>query len=147
MSRSRSHTFDTLLYRAALRLCPSPFRRAYADEMTRDFAAAHDEAATGRVGGLCQLWTVMGVDLVRTIIVQWSRTGLPVIALISVTVALVFAEGLATLARHATFEVPTDTPQAEIIGVMILATTSVFLIAMTIVLTLWVGRPFRRRCG
>jgi hypothetical protein len=144
MPRSPSRAFDTCLYRTALWLCPSAFRRAYADEMVRDFAEAHDEASTGRAGGLWSLRLVMAVDVVRTVLVQWARTGLPLIAVISLTLALVLAEGVATLARRAAFEIPADTMHAEMIGVVLLATTAVFIIAMTIVLTLWAAGPTRR---
>jgi len=85
------------------------------------------------------------VDIVRTIVVQWSRSGVPVIAVISLTLALTLAEAAARVARHARFKIPTNTMDAEIIGVLILTTTSVFVIAMTIVLTPWVARPAYRR--
>jgi hypothetical protein len=112
--------------------------------MVRDFTEAHDEASTGRAGGLWSLRLVMAIDVVRTVLVQWARTGLPLVAVISLTLALVLAGGVATLARRAAFEIPADTMHAEMIGVVLLATTSVFIIAMTIVLTLWAARPAGR---
>ena len=39
---------------------------------------------------------------------------------------------------------PANPADAEVLGVLLLAVTSVVLIAMTIVLTLWVNRPRRR---
>ena len=144
MPSTHSRALDTFLYRAALSLCPSSFRGAYAEEMLRDFVEAREEASTGRGAGLWQLRLMMALDVLRTVLVQWSRTGLPVIALISLTLALVLAEGAATLARQATFGIPADTVEDEILGVVLLATTSVMLIAMTILLTLWVARSIRR---
>jgi hypothetical protein len=145
MFRRALRAFDIFLYRVALWLCPSTFRRVYADEMVRDFAEAHDEASSSRTGAVWRLRLVMAVDIVRTIVVQWSRTGVPVIAVISLTLALTLAEAAARVARHARFKIPTNTMDAEIIGVLILTTTSVFVIAMTIVLTPWVARPAYRR--
>jgi hypothetical protein len=135
--------FDTVLYRSALWLCPSSFRGAYADEMVCDFAQAREEASAAG-GGLWQLRLVMAVDVLRTVLVQWTRTGLPAIALISVTIALALAEGAATLARQATFGIPADAVDDEILAVVLVATTTVMLIAMTILLTLWVARSLRR---
>ena len=136
---------DARVYRAALRLCPTAFRREYADEMTRDFADARDEAAGAGGRAVWRLRLLMAFDLARTAAVQWTRTGWPVIALTSVACALVVAEGMASVARRAVFDIPADTEQAELMGLVLLAATSVCLIAMTIVLTLWVGRSTRRR--
>jgi hypothetical protein len=143
MSPGASRSPDTRVYRAVLWLCPSGFRREFADEMVRDFDDAHSEVTSMGARDMWRLRLVMAVDLVRTASVQWARTGLPVIAVLSLTVALALAEGLATVARHATFEIPVDGTHAEAIGVLLLATISVFLIAMTMVLTLWVWRPVR----
>jgi hypothetical protein len=144
MSLPPLRSLDSGLYRAALWLCPSGFRREYADEMSRDFDEARDEASTRGAGGLWWLRLVMTVDLVRTAVVQWARSGLPVIAVISVVAALALAEGLATLARYATFQTPSDPAHGEMMGIVLVATTSVFLIATTIALTLWAVRPIRR---
>jgi hypothetical protein len=148
MATGDSRSLDARLYRAALRLCPPGFRRDYADEMVADFNQAHDEASSTGNHAVWRFRLLMAVDLARTFSVQWSRTGLPLIALVSLVVPLTLVEGLATLARHATFDIPADTAHAEIIGIMLLTVTAVCLIAMTIVLTLWVWRPIRRgrRC-
>ena len=144
MSRSPSRAFDTCVYRTALWLCPGAFRREYADDMVRDFTEAHDEASTGRAGGLWSLRLVMAVDVARTVLVQWARTGLPLIAVISLTLALLLAGGVATLARRAAFDIPPETLHAETIGALVLATLAVFVIAMTIVTTIWATRLTRR---
>jgi hypothetical protein len=132
------------MYRAALWLCPAGFRHEYAQEMARDFQEAHDEAATRGGSRLWWLRLAMAIDLARTVAVQWARTGLPAISVVSLIAALSLAEALATVARHATFEIPSDPMHAEMMGIVLLATTSVFLIAMTIVLTLWATGPARR---
>ena len=140
-------SLDGRLYRAALSLCPAGFRREHGDEMVRDFDEARGEAAADGGRALWILRLLMAVDLVRTLGIQWFRTGFPAIALASILVTLALAEGLASLAlraRFAPFQMPADPVDAEILGVLLLAVMSVMLIAMTIVLTQFVNRPRRR---
>jgi len=144
MSPSITTSLDARLYRAALWLCPASFRDEYADEMLADFREAHGEASMQGDRAVWKLRLLMALDLARTFGVQWARTGWPVIALLSVIVGLGLAEGAATLARHARFELPTDPAYAETIGVLLLATISVFVIAIVIVIVPWVMRPIRR---
>ena len=116
--------------------------------MVRDFDEARGEAAADGDGALWILRLLMAVDLVRTFGIQWVRSGLPAIGLASIVVTLALAEGLATLAiraRFAPFQMPADparcrdprpsAPRGQ---------CPVMLIAMTIVISLWVGRPRRR---
>lgn len=145
MSASAMRSLDGRLYRAALSLCPAGFRREHGDEMARDFDDALGEAAAAGDRGLWILRCVMAIDLVRTFGIQWLRTGIPAIGLASILVTLTLAEGLATVARRATIQIPASPAHAEILGVLLLAVTSVLLIAMTIFVSLWVSRPGRRR--
>lgn len=112
--------------------------------MLLDFVEAHREAAANGDAALWVLRFAMAVDLVRTVAIQWLRTGFPLIGLASVLITLALAEGIATVARYATIYVPADAAQEEVLGVLFLAVVSVLLIAMTIVLTQWVNRPRRR---
>jgi hypothetical protein len=139
------HPLDVHLYRACLRACPPAFLREYGDEMIRDFVDARDEAAAEGRHALWRLRLLMALDLLRTIGTQWTRTGWPVIGLVSVMAALSVAAGLAAVARRATFVIPGDAVHSEALGLLLLATISVFLIAVTIALTLWTARPVRRR--
>jgi hypothetical protein len=113
--------------------------------MIRDFGEAREEASAAGGRALWRLRLLMSVDLLRTVGTQWTRTGWPVIGLVSLTAALTLAGALATLGRHTAFVIPPEVANAETIGVLLLATISVFLIAMTIALTLWAARPVRRR--
>jgi hypothetical protein len=88
---------------------------------------------------------LIAIDLVRTLAVQWVRTGIPVIALASTIVPLAIAEALATVARRTTVRIPRGLEDEEIVTVLFLAVISVVLIAMTIIVTLWVGRLTRPR--
>jgi hypothetical protein len=140
-----AHTADVHLYRACLRACPPAFLREYGDQMIRDFTEARDEAADAGRRALWRLRLLMALDLLRTVGTQWTRNGWPAIGLVSVMVPLILAAGLASVARHTTFVIPRDAVDDEMIGVLLLATVSVWLIAMTIALTLWAARPVRRR--
>jgi hypothetical protein len=139
------HPIDVRLYRACLRACPPAFLREYGDDMTRDFGDARDEAAARGRHALWALRLLMTLDLLRTIGTQWTRTGWPVIGLVSVMAALSMAAGLAAVARRATFVIPGDVVHAEALGLLLLATISVLLVATTIALTLWAAKPVRRR--
>jgi hypothetical protein len=113
--------------------------------MVRDFGEAREEAAAAGGRALWRLRLLMALDLLRTVGTQWTRNGWPVIGLVSLVAPLTLAAGLAAVARHAAFVIPRDAVHAEMIGVLLLATVSVFLIALTIALTLWAARPVRRR--
>lgn len=134
-------------YRLALWLCPPGFRREHGDEMSRDFDEARGEAAGHGRGRLWSLRLLMAIDLVRTLAVQWLRTGLPFLALALILIPLhvVAAAMLAGLARLATIAMPAGVAQAETMGVLLLAITVVMLIAITITLNLWVSRLNARR--
>lgn len=139
------HSLESRLYRAALSLYPAGFRRDHADEMARDFDEARHEAAADDGRAVWFLRFVIAIDLVRTLAAQWVRTGLPVFAFASIIVTLAIAELLATLARRATARIPHGLEDEEIVTVLFLAVIAVVLIAMTIVLSLWVGRLTRPR--
>ena len=113
--------------------------------MARDFDEALQEAAAEGDRALWMLRCLMALDLVATLAVQWVRTGLPAIALASMVVPLAIAESLATVARHATVRIPDGLEDEETLAVLFLAVISVVVIAMTIVLSLWVGRLTRLR--
>jgi hypothetical protein len=136
-------SFDARLYRAALRLCPSEFRRDHGDEMACDFDEARCEVASTGAKAVWTLRFAMGVDLARTLVVQWVRTGLPVIACVALGCSLLVIVGLASAVRHLTFRLPTEGVDAESIGVVLLAAVVVMVIVVTIVFNLWVHRPRR----
>ncbi len=111
-------SFEARLYRAALRLCPPEFRREHGDEMAADFDEALGElSSTGRTRRLWTLRWAMGVDVGRTIVVQWLRTGLPVIGVIAVCTTLLLAAGVASAARRLTMRIRADATASDIVGV------------------------------
>lgn len=141
MSSASTTSLDRRLYRAALSLCPAAFRRDHGDEMARDFDDARKDADSDRA-----LWLfrgLMAIDLARTMAVQWARTGLPVIAAASVMLSLAIAEGIAAVARSASVPMPNGIEHEDTLVILFMAVISIVLIAMTILLSLWVGRLTR----
>jgi len=146
-----AHLLDRRLYRAALALCPASFQREYAAQMVEDFAEALGEASTAR--DRTAVWRLRGeygFDLVRTFGVQWVRSGLPLVGLAALAITFTLVEVLANfVVKRSTFVLPADLANADLIGLLILATVSVFIVASTICITLWAApsmrRPSRRR--
>jgi hypothetical protein len=135
---------ESRVYRAALSLCPAGFRRDHGDEMARDFDEARREAADSTAA----IWMVracMSIDFVRTFAVQWVRTKVPVIAAVSIVLALAIAEVLAAIARRASVRMPVGIEHDDAVVVLFMAEILVVLIAMTILISLWVGRLTRPR--
>ena len=133
--------FEGRLYRVALTLLPGAFRREHGAEMARDFDEARQEADSTRA-----LWLLragISIDLVRTVAVQWIRTGLPLVAIASILFSLALAEGLAALARRASVRMPDGLEHEDAVVVLFMAEILVVLIAMTIFISLWVGRLMR----
>jgi hypothetical protein len=137
-------SFESRLYRAALSLCPPGFRRDHGDEMARDFDEARQEAAD-RTAAIWMVRACMSIDLLRTFAVQWIRTKLPLIAAASILIALAIAEALATIARLASVQMPDGIENEDAVVVLFMAEITVVLIAMTILISLWVGRLTRLR--
>ena len=146
-----THALDCRLYRAGLALCPAAFQREYGAQMVEDFAEALGEVstATDRIA-IWRLRAEYGFDLFRTFGVQWLRSGLPLVGLAALVITLTLVETLANfVVKRSTFVLPADLANADLIGLLILATVSVFIVASTICITLWaapsVGRSSRRR--
>ena len=141
-----AESLDCRLYRAGLALCPASFQREHAAEMAEDFVEALDEASRARDrAALWRLRAEYGVDLVRTVGVQWTRSGAPLICLAALLVSLTLIEALASfVVKRSTFTLPADLADADLIGLLILATVSVFIVASTICITWWASRPIRR---
>jgi hypothetical protein len=136
---------EARLYRAALRLCPPEFRREHGDEMASDFDQARGEVSAGGAPALWTLRAVMGVDLGRTIVVQWWRTGLPVIGIVAGGCSLLLAAGVASVARRVTMRIRADVETPEMVGLVLLIAVAVMVIVTTIVFNLCLYRP--RRIG
>jgi hypothetical protein len=143
MAGAQAVSFEARLYRAALHLCPGEFRRDHGDEMACDFDEARGEAAASGAGGRWVLRLLMGVDLARTIVVQWLRTGLPAIGCVALLCPLVVGAGIASAVRRLTFRFPAGGVEAEGVGLVLLAVVALMVVVVTIVFNLWVHRPRR----
>lgn len=141
MPSTSLHSFEGRLYQAALSLLPGAFRREHGAEMARDF----DEARQGAdsTGECWLLRACISIDLVRTLAVQWVRTGLPVIAVASILLSLALAEGLAAIARRTSVRMPDGLEHEDTVVLLFMAQISVVLIVLTILVSLWVGRLMR----
>jgi hypothetical protein len=142
---------DAKLYQAALYLYPPSFRREFGLEMMRDFEEARQEVcAGGPPRGLWALRATMSRDLARSVVLQWIRTGLPMIALLSMTATLGAFAGLARLWNGASIDIP-ETSNSDLLGLELLAAVVLLIIVATIVFTSWFARerarllPRRRR--
>jgi hypothetical protein len=141
MPSSLLSSLEGRLYRAALTLLPATFRSEHGAEMARDFDEARQEA-----DGASAFWLLragISIDLVRTLAVQWVRTGLPLIAIASILLSLALAEGLAAIARRTSVRMPDGLVHEDAVVVLFMAEILVVLIAMTIFISLWVGRLMR----
>lgn len=141
MPSSLLSSLEGRLYRAALTLLPATFRREHGAEMARDFDQARQEADSA--GASLLLRAGISIDLVRTLAVQWVRTGLPLIAIASSLLSLALAEALAAIARRTSVRMPDSLEHDDAVVVLFMAEILVVLFAMTIFISLWVGRLMR----
>jgi len=134
------------LYSAALFLYPPAFRREFSSEMARDFSeATEDTRLAGRRSGLLALWARVGADLARTVVVQWLRTGLPVLVVCSIAGAVVAASVAANVLPRAPFAVPAATTDRDLMTLIVMAGVVLLVIVATILFTFWFSRPLLRR--
>ena len=133
------------LYYAALYLYPPAFRREFSSEMAADFdEATHETRLAGRRRDLLALWTSTSADLARTLVVQWLRTGLPVLFLCAATVTIVAAGVAANVLPHEPFAVPATAADRDLLTLMMLTGVVLLVVCATIVFTFWFSRPLRR---
>jgi hypothetical protein len=134
------------MYRAALLLYPPAFRREFSSEMARDFDQATEETRLGgRRGDLLALWTTTATDLARTLIVQWLRTGFPVLVFCSAAGTIAAASVARNVLLREPFPVPAAAADRDMLTLLILTSAVLLVIAATIVFTFWFSRPIHRR--
>jgi hypothetical protein len=133
------------LYRAGLYLYPPAFRREFGAEMRRDFEEATVECwAAGGWLAILGLWTHTSVDLATTAVVQWLRSGLPAIGLVSVVFALLTVTAAAQL-RRATVPVPLTEADRDLVTIAVMAMVVLLIIVAVLVFNLWFSRSLMRR--
>jgi hypothetical protein len=129
------------LYRALLYLYPSPFRVEFGSEMVCDFEDAMSEALTMRGwSGVFVVWTFVAADLLRTIAIQWLRSGVPTVIAMAATwtiscCVLIAQQSLPR--RDASLLIPPRTADQEMQIMLLASAVVVLLIAATVLLTGW----------
>jgi hypothetical protein len=136
-------SFLVQAYRTALWLYPPGFRGEFGDELAGDFNEALAEAGGWR--DTLRLLASVGADLIRTIVVQWVRTGAPIVALIAVGVAAVMTSGAATITSGPRWTHAVRPEDQELATVMLLIGAVLLVIVVTILFTLYFLRPKRLR--
>ena len=135
-----------VVYRAVLRLYPSRFHEDFASDMALDFADASDEAwIERRWRGLVGVWGRAAIDLGRSLTAQWIRTRLPIVVLVSISIAISTAALAQTVAPRGPFLVNVPPNDRDLAILMLLAACVVLIIASTIIFTQWFLRPLLYR--
>ena len=135
----------TRLYRAGLYLYPPAFRREFGAEMGRDFEEATVESwAAGGWRAIIALWTHTSTDLAMTASVQWLRSGLPAIGLVSAVFALLTVTVAAQLGR-VTVPVPVAEADRDVVAIAFIAMVVLLIIVAVLVFNLWFSRSLMRR--
>ena len=134
------------VYRALLRLYPLHFQQDFASDMALDFADASDEAwQRRRWRGVAGIWTRAAADLAGSLTVQWVRTGIPLIALLSVSAAVCAASAALTLVPQEPLPIRLPQRDQELAMLLLLAGTVFLIIAATIIFSVWFLLPLLRQ--
>ena len=143
--RPRLSCVGARAYYAALFLCPPAFRRAFAADMARDVDdAAADIRSAGAFAALV-LWAGIAADLAVTVLVQWLRTGWPVLAACSIAGAIAATRVAANMLLREPLPVPANARDRDMMTLMLLTGTVLLVIVATILFTFWFSRPMFRR--
>ena len=142
---ARSSVAD-IVYRALLRLYPVRFQEEFASDMALDFADARKEAwLEERWIGLFRVWLRAASDVARSLTLQWMRTHIPLIAVVSIAIALSAAAVAQTLVPKEPFFANLQPHDRDLAALMLLPACVVLVIASTIIFTLWFLRPLLYR--
>jgi hypothetical protein len=134
------------VYQAALHLYPPAFRREFGVEMARDVREASRESdSSGGWRNATRFWLMIAGDVVMTVPLEWCRTGLPLLALLSTLPGAAFLGMLVRLEQRPWLVVPERVADREILALLLLVTVLLFVILATIMFTLWFARPHPSR--
>ena len=134
------------VFEAALHLYPPAFRREFGVEMARDVREASKESdSSGGWRNVTRFWLAIAGDVLMTVPLEWCRTGLPLLALLSALPGVAFLGMLVRLERQPWIVVPEQVADREILALLLLVTVLLFLILATIMFTLWFARPHPSR--
>lgn len=136
------------IYRALLLLYPAQFRKEFGSDMALDFADASDEAwQQSGWAGVLALWSRVAADFTGSVAVQWVRTGVPLVALLAMSGAVLSASAALRITPKMTslFVAQLSERDTEIGVLMLMAATVFLIIAATIIFSLCFLRPFLRK--
>ncbi len=142
---ARSSVAD-VIYRAILRLYPARFQEDFASDMALDFADASNEAwIERRWTGLIGVWTGSAVDVARSLTLQWMRTHVPLISIVSIAIAFSTAAIAQTITPKGPFFANVNPHDRELVTLILLTACVLLVIASTIIFTHWFLRPLLYR--
>ena len=111
-----------------------------------DFADARQEAwLEERWIGLLRVWLRAAADVARSLTLQWMRTHIPLIAVVSMAIALSAAAVAQTLVPKEPFFANLQPHDRDLAALLLLTACVVLVIASTIIFTLWFLRPLLYR--
>ena len=143
--RPRPRGIGARVYGAALFLCPPAFRREFSTEMARDVDDAAEDMRSGGAAAARLRWIGIAADLAATVVVQWLRTGWPVLATCSLAGAIAATRVAASMLWHEPLPVPASAYDRDLMTLLLLTGTVLLVIVATIVFTFWFARPVARR--
>jgi hypothetical protein len=139
-------SFDERLYRHALLLYPPAFQREFAPEMLVDFESGRlDALAAGRPSAVWRFRRQMVHDLLVTLVMQWIRSGWPIILLLAAAAPAVLAAGLASVWPPRMLAFPEGGADLEAFAAVMLTMFVLLLIATIILITSWSAHFTRHR--
>ena len=145
MTVPRARGIGARVYSMALFLCPPAFRREFSTEMARDVDDAAEDMRSGGGAAVLLLWLGIAADLAATVVVQWLRTGWPVLAACSLAGAIAATRVAANMLLHEPLPVPANAHDRDLLTLLLLTGTVLLVIVATIVFTFWFAGPVARR--
>lgn len=133
------------LYRGLLLLYPARFRKQFEVEMACAFEEASHDALDDRrrLLALISLWSLVAGDLVRTLVIQWVRTGLPLVALGAAFATSGTVSVLAWMWPAQPGAFPSEDSDLAIL--LLLVAVVLMVIVSTMVFSLWFLHPLLER--
>jgi hypothetical protein len=142
----RESSFSERIYRLGLRLYPAAFRREFGREMSLDFDEGGRDAWCERGWrGLMLFWGRITADLVATAALQWLRTGLPLITLVSALTAVGVTGAAAQIIVRGPIGASLTRDDEDLLLMLLMIGVVLSVIAATIIFTFCFTRPLQRR--
>ena len=85
------------------------------------------------------------MDFGRSLLVQWLRSGWPVILVLSLVGPLALTGAWAALLQSRRFAIPSGTPDEELIALFVNVLVLLIVLWATIIFTFWFAHPVLRR--